>query len=110
MEKSREKVRGKINDKNDKLALFSSVGLGKKIELKEIPLQKRGGKGVICYKTSDSTGNISAISLVADEDTVLICGDHSSLCIKASEIPLLARPALGNMIIKNNKIISVSKV
>ena len=99
-----------IRDKNDKLALFSSVGLGKKIELKEIPLQKRGGKGVICYKTSDSTGNISSISLVADEDVVLICGDHSSLCIKANEIPLLARPALGNMIIKNNKIISVSKV
>lgn len=99
-----------LRDKNDKLALFSSTGLGKKIELKEIPLQKRAGKGVICYKVSSSTGEVSAISLVADEDTVLICGDHSSLCIKASEIPLLTRPALGNMIIKNNKIISVSKV
>ena len=99
-----------IRDKNDKLAIFSSLGLGKKIELKDIPAQKRGGKGLICYKSSDSSGVVSAIALVSDEDSVLVCGDRSSLCIKASEIPLLSRPAAGNMIIKNNRIISVSKV
>ena len=99
-----------IRDKNDKLALFSSSGLGKKIELSELPIQKRAGKGLIVYKSDNGNGVLSAVALVSDEDTVLVCGEHNSLCINAKEIPLLSRPSAGNIIIKNNKIISVSKV
>ena len=99
-----------IRDKTDKLAIFSENGLGKKIDLSEMPLQKRAGKGLICYKSSGSSGPVVAGSLVSDEDMVLVCGDHTSICIKAEEIPSLTRIALGNQIIKNNKIISVSKV
>ena len=99
-----------IRDKTDKLAIFSENGLGKKIDLSEMPLQKRAGKGLICYKSSGSSGPVVAGSLVSNEDMVLVCGDHTSICIKAEEIPSLTRIALGNQIIKNNKIISVSKV
>ena len=99
-----------IRDKTDKLAIFSENGLGKKIDLSEMPLQKRAGKGLICYKSSGSSGPVVAGSLVSNEDMVLVCGDRTSICIKAEEIPSLTRIALGNQIIKNNKIISVSKV
>jgi hypothetical protein len=72
----------------------------------ELPLQKRAGKGLMCYKDS----NVTAAALVSDEDNILILGDHSSICIEATEIPLLSRSSVGNQFIKDNKILSVSKV
>ena len=99
-----------IRDDSDKVAIFSEHGLGKKYELSELPIQKRAGKGLICYKPNDTTGCVAAAALVSDEDSILICGDRSSLCMKANEIPLLGRVSMGNQLIKNNRILSVSKV
>ena len=99
-----------IRHETDNLAIFVENGMGKKFSLTEIPIQKRAGKGLICYKPSDSTGNVVSAALVSDEDTILICGDKTSLCISATEIPILSRISIGNQLIKNNKIVSVSKV
>ena len=99
-----------IRDEKDNLAIFAENGLGKRIELKEFPKQKRAGKGVICYKVSDSTGKIAAATLVSDEDDILICGNKTSLCISAQDLPVLGRTSIGNQMIKDNKIQSVSKV
>ena len=99
-----------VRNANDKLAIFAHGGLAKKFDLSELPIQKRAGKGLMCYKPTDSTGNVSAAALVEDGDSVLILGDKSSICIEASEIPVLGRPSIGNLVIKNSKILSVSKV
>ena len=99
-----------IRHDTDELAIFSESGLGKRCALTEIPLQKRSGKGLACYKPTASTGNVAAAALVANEDSVLICGDKSSLCLSAAEIPSLGRVSVGNQLIKNNKVLSVSKV
>lgn len=99
-----------IRDEKDKLALFSQNGLAKKFSLDELPIQKRAGKGLMCYKPTDSSGEIAAAALVEDADSVLINGDKTNICIAASDIPNLGRSSLGNIVIKNNKILSVSKV
>ena len=97
-------------NQNDELAIFSGNGLGKKIKQEELIPQKRGGRGVICYKTSSMTGDVIAGVLVEDEDNVLIVGETKSICISAKEIPSLSRAATGNQMIKNGKVKSVSKV
>lgn len=94
-----------IRNETDSLAIFAKNGLGKKIKLNELPLQKKAGKGLICYKNE-----VCAAALVSDEDNILICGDKNSLCISASEIPELSRSSLGNQIIKDSNIVSISKV
>ena len=99
-----------VRNVKDKLAIFSQLGLSKKFGLEELPLQKRAGKGLMCYKPTDSTGPVSAAALVEDADNVLILGDKNSICIEAKEIPSLGRASIGNQVIKNSKIISVSKV
>ena len=100
-----------IRDTSDYIAVFSENGLGKRFLITELPVQNRGGKGLICYKTSNSTGNVAAIAMVEDTDTLLVSGNKSSICIAAKEIPILGRgTSTGNLIIKNNKILSVSKV
>ena len=99
-----------IRDAEDKLAIFTENGIGKKVVLSEFPIQSRGGKGLMCYKPSNGTGEIAAATLLNNEDSILICGDKNSLCISAEEIPDLGRVSIGNQIIKNSKIVSVSKV
>ena len=99
-----------VRSLTDKLAVFATNGVAKRIDLTEIPVQKRAGKGLACYKPTDSTGRVSAATLVEDADSVLVLGDKSSICIEASEIPVLGRASIGNQVIKNSKVLSVSKV
>ena len=99
-----------VRNANDKLAVFVSGGMAKKFDLSELPVQKRAGKGLMCYKPTDSTGKVAAATLVEDGDCVLILGDKSSICIEATEIPELGRASVGNLVIKNSKVLSVSKV
>ena len=99
-----------LRHSEDQLAVFTTKGYGKKISQKEITLQKRAGKGVACYKPSDINGYVSAAQLISDEDIVLLVGDKNSVCLNATEIPELGRVSIGNIMLKGNKILSVSKV
>ena len=94
-----------VRDKKDDLAVFATTGLGKRIHLSELPAQHRAGKGLTCYK-----GVLADGTMVNDEDMVLICGNSNSICISAKDIPVFNRVPLGNQLIKNSNILSVSKV
>lgn len=99
-----------VRNTNDKLAVFVQRGMAKKFSLDELPIQKRAGKGLMCYKPTDSTGKVAAATLIEDTDNVLIIGDSTSICISAEDVPVLGRASIGNQVIKNNIIKSVSKV
>ena len=94
----------------DQVAVFVQSGLGKKFSMSELPVQKRAGKGLICYKPTTTSGTVASAVLVSDEDNLLICGDKSGICISATEIPSLSRSSLGNQVIKGSNLLSVSKV
>ena len=99
-----------VRNKKDQLAVFTDKGLGKKIDLSELPIQKRAGKGLIVYKPDGATGKLIGAALVSDEDQILITGLVNSICISAQDIPLLSRGSIGNQLIKGNSATSVSKV
>jgi DNA gyrase subunit A len=99
-----------VRNMTDDLAIFSYSGLSKKFSLNELPNQKRAGKGLACYKPTDATGPVSAATLISDEDNILVLGNISSICISAKDIPSLGRASIGNQVIKNSKVLSVSKV
>ena len=99
-----------VHDTNDQLSVFLSSGLGKKIKLSELPVQKRAGKGLVITKINEEYDCVSAAALISDEDNILIVGNLTSVCISATDIPSLGRAATGNMMIKGNKIKSVSKI
>jgi DNA gyrase subunit A len=95
-----------IHNTDDKLAIFTQAGTGKKFALSELPIQKRAGKGLQCIKNEE----IAAAALVSDDDLLLICGDKSSICLSAADITSGARgPSIGTQIIKGKKLKSVSK-
>lgn len=99
-----------IRHDTDSLAVFTTGGMGKKVPLTEIPIQKRGGKGLYIYKPTASTGNVISASLIDDNDILLISGNTASICISAKDIPALGRTSIGNQMIKSGSIKSVTKV
>ncbi len=96
-----------IYDNTSYLAVFTERGLAKKIN--EMPLQLRGGKGVILYKPDETTGAIVGAVMAKDEDSILLVGKTNSICIKVTEIPLLARTSMGNIMMKGD-VVSVIKL
>ena len=95
-----------VRDENDSLGIFAVNGNSKRVAASEFITQKRGGKGVICYK-GDS--EVADAALLNDEDTILIVGLSKSICISAKDISILGRNAAGVIAIKD-RIQSVSKV
>lgn len=89
-----------ITSKEDKIAIFSSAGFAKKTDIKEFTPQMRGGKGLLIYKPSATNGSIIGAAMVKDTDKILLTGQPNSICIAATEIPLLSRNAIGNIMLK----------
>ena len=48
--------------------------------------------------------------MLSDEDNLLISGTNSSICISAKEVPLLSKQSQGNILIKNNRVLSITKL
>ena len=94
-----------VHKLTDYVAIFSSDGLGKKVNLNEFVVQGRGGKGNIVSKEK-----VVGAAMISDEDNILISGNTSSVCISAKDVPLLGRIAAGNIMIKGNKIVSITKI
>ena len=99
-----------VHKNTDTVGIFTTAGLGKKVALNEFPIQARGGKGTIVYKPSSQTGTVIGAEMLSDEDNLLICGNYSSICISAVEVPLVGKTSQGNIMIKNNKVLSVTKI
>ena len=98
-----------LND-NDNVAIFSTRGLGKQVLLKDYPVQGRGGKGTITYKPTDSSGEVVGGVLINNTDNLLLVGNNSTIAISASEVPQLGKTALGNILMKDNELISIIKL
>lgn len=94
-----------IKHTTDTLATFSANGTARKTSLDEFPCQGRGGKGL-----KIGSGELVGAALVSDEDNILIVGKPNSICINATEIPLLGRVSMGNIMIKNSTINNIIKI
>lgn len=95
-----------IVDPTDYLAIVSKNGLGKKMQIDELTLQNRGGKGLLCYKEE-----IAGAEIIKESDNLLINGDKSSIVISGKDIPTLGRVSIGNIMLKNNEqVISITQV
>ena len=99
-----------IHKVTDQIAIFTDGGLGKKIDINELPTQARGGKGTIIYKPTEQTGNVVGAAMVSDEDLILLSGNKTSICFSAKDVPSLGKTGLGNIMIKNSKVLSVTKI
>ena len=99
-----------IHKVTDQIAIFTDGGLGKKVDINELPTQARGGKGTIIYKPTEQTGNVVGSAMVSDEDLILLSGNKTSICFSSKDIPSLGKTGVGNIMIKNSRVLSVTKI
>ena len=64
----------------------------------------------LAHKVTAETGEVIGAAMVSDEDNILVIGNKSSICFSAKDIPLLSKQGLGNILLKNNKVISIAKL
>ena len=65
-----------IHKVTDTVAIITVSGIGKKVDLKDFPVQTRGGKGTIASKEE-----IAGAAMISDEDNLLLVGiNHFLYC------------------------------
>jgi DNA gyrase subunit A len=100
-----DKVIGMIVVQNvESLLVVTSKGFGKRSEIEDYRLTKRGGKGVITVKTSDKNGTLIAMKEVNDNDELVIITTQGMVIRQAvSEIRVMGRNTQGVRLIRLNE-------
>jgi len=97
--------------KKQYLLVISENGFGKKTNLGEYRLQKRGGMGIKTTKITVKTGNLVASKvLYNEEDLILISQKGQVIRTKIGSIPILGRATQGVKIMKleeGDKVVSI---
>lgn len=94
-----------VHKETDYLAVVCTNGVGKKLELSEIPVQGRASVGVSLAKNP-----VAGIAMVDDNNSLVICSAVTSICISAKEIPLFKKAAEGNILTKTTPVKSIGKI
>lgn len=78
------------------LLIVSENGMGKRTPIEEFSPQNRGGKGVLCYKITEKTGDIVGAKLVHDDhDIMIITTEGVVIRISVDEISVIGRNTSG---------------
>lgn len=72
LEDNDEIIGMQLNTQGECLLFVSEKGMGKRTEMNEFSVQRRGGKGVKCYKITEKTGYVIGVKAVNEENEVMI--------------------------------------
>ena len=85
-----------MESQGPKLLIVSANGMGKRTPIEEFTPQRRGGKGVLCYKITEKTGDIVGAKLVEDDhDLLLITTEGIVIRISVNDISVIGRNTSG---------------
>ena len=87
---------------NDYFTVVTEDGCGRRLKIKNIPLQNKGGIGT---KICADGKKIAAAAMLAETDEAVIIGTPNNICISAKDIPVLE-----NRMTEGSKLINGSKV
>jgi len=100
--------------KDNTLLAITESGFGKRTELEEYRIQKRGGTGVLTYNITKKTGNLVGTKIVnGNEDLMLITNEGTIIRIKVESISILSRATQGVTLIKttdSSKVVSIETI
>lgn len=100
-----------LNTQGDELLIVSENGMGKRTNINEFPVQRRGGKGIKCYKIIDRTGNVVGVKAVSEEhEIMMITTEGIIIQIRMSDVSILGRITSGVKLINLEKGIKVAKI
>ncbi len=85
-----------LDHQGDSLLIVSEKGYGKRTYLDEFTVQKRGGKGVKCYKILEKTGDVIGVKAVKDDhEIMMITMEGVIIQLRMEDISTLGRITSG---------------
>ena len=91
--------------------MVSERGIGKRTQIDEFSVQKRGGKGVKCYKVVEKTGDLVGVQAVTDKNEVLLITTGGIIIrLAVSDISTLGRITSGVKMINVDKNVAVASM
>ncbi len=91
-----EVVGMQLNTQGDSLLIVSERGYGKRTSLDRFKLQRRGGKGMKCYKIIEKTGYVIGVKAVNDDhEIMMITNEGIIIQLRMEDIRLLDRNTSG---------------
>ena len=103
-----------LDHQGDSLLIVSENGMGKRTYLDEFTVQKRGGKGVKCYKITEKTGYVVGVKAVTDDhEIMMITSEGIIIQLRMEDISTLGRITSGVKLINlddNVKVAQIAKV
>ena len=100
-----------LNTQGDSLLIVSENGMGKRTYLEEFTVQKRGGKGVKCYKITEKTGDVIGVKAVTDDNEIMMITTEGIIIqLRMQEISTLGRIASGVKMINLDQGVKVAQI
>ena len=100
-----------LQSQGDSLLVVSENGLGKRTYLDEFTVQKRGGKGVKCYKITEKTGDVMGVKAVVDENEImLITTEGIIIQLRSQDISTLGRITSGVKMMDLKDGVTIAKI
>ncbi len=100
-----------LQSQGDSLLFVSGNGLGKRTYLDEFTVQKRGGKGVKCYKITEKTGDVVGVKAVVDENEIMMITTEGIIIqLRMQDISTLGRITSGVKMINLDEGIKVAQI
>ena len=100
-----------LQSQGDSLLFVSENGLGKRTYLEEFTVQKRGGKGVKCYKITEKTGDVVGVKAVTDENEIMMITTEGIIIqLRMDDISTLGRITSGVKMINLEKGVKVAQI
>ena len=109
--KDDEIVGMQLEHQGDTLLIVSEKGLGKRTRLDEFHVQKRGGKGVKCYKIIEKTGDVIGVKAVNDDHEIMMITDEGIIIqIAMSDVSIQGRPTSGVKLMNLDDHVKIAKI
>lgn len=78
------------------LLTVTQDGFGKSTPIRNYPVHKRGGKGILAHKLNDKTGKVAAYKLVSPNGHLLMVSTGGNIvCIPMEQVPIHRRNSQG---------------
>ena len=109
--KDDEIVGMQLDHQGDSLLIVSENGMGKRTLLDEFTVQRRGGKGIKCYKITDKTGYVVGVKAVNDEHEIMMITTGGVIIqIRMEDVSTLGRIASGVKLINLDEGVTVAQI
>ncbi len=100
-----------LDHQGDSLLIVSENGMGKRTYLDEFTVQKRGGKGVKCYKITEKTGYVIGLKAVNDDHEIMMITTGGIIIqIPMEDVSTLGRITSGVKLINLDDGVSVAQI